>query len=251
MPHVGSRHAVICAIVLWVNTRADSRVSAVESVDLERIGTSRSFGTVARPLDFFASFNWDYLLLRCDVNAGIPFPTKQGNGPSSRGEEGKPGLFLNCDWTLGVPCEWRRVCRGTTWVASRVSRTLLKLKRESGISFEMPQWESASSRVEGRISRFFSRCGRKLGVPFELQRGPQGPALVSLGKSRLHASCEGASRDSSPVAAMAEVLIWCWGWNLRVLLQCWHGTRSSSGIYTGESGLVSCGDIQVRFPPEL
>ena len=28
------------------------------------------------------------LLLRCDENVGIPLQTKQGNGPSSRDEEG-------------------------------------------------------------------------------------------------------------------------------------------------------------------
>ena len=36
------------------------------------------------------------LLLRCDVNAGIPSSSKQGKGPSSRDEEGEPGLFLGC-----------------------------------------------------------------------------------------------------------------------------------------------------------
>ena len=43
------------------------------------------------------------LLLKCDFNVGIPFQTKQGNGPSCRDEEGKPGLFLNCGGKLGVP----------------------------------------------------------------------------------------------------------------------------------------------------
>ena len=36
----------------------------------------------------------DHLHLRCDGKAGIPFPRKQGNGPSSQDEEGKMGLFL-------------------------------------------------------------------------------------------------------------------------------------------------------------
>ena len=54
--------------------------------------------------------SWDHLLLRYDRNAGIPSPTKQGNGHSSRDEEGKTGLFLSCGGTLGVPLEWRRVC---------------------------------------------------------------------------------------------------------------------------------------------
>ena len=54
------------------------------------------------------------LLLRCDVNDGIPFPTKQGNGLSSLNEVGEPGLFLSCGGTLGVPLEGRQGCRGTS-----------------------------------------------------------------------------------------------------------------------------------------
>ena len=37
---------------------------------------------------------------------------KQGNGPSSRDEEGKTGLFLSCGGTLGVPLECRLLCWG-------------------------------------------------------------------------------------------------------------------------------------------
>ena len=33
----------------------------------------------------------------------------------------------------------------------------------------------------------------------DLRREPQGPALVASGKASTHASCLGASRDSSPV----------------------------------------------------
>ena len=36
---------------------------------------------------------------------------KQGKGPSSRDEEGKMELFLNCGGTLGVPLDWKRICR--------------------------------------------------------------------------------------------------------------------------------------------
>ena len=41
----------------------------------------------------------DRPLLRCDRNAGIPSPTKHGQGPSSRDEDGEPGLFLSCGRT--------------------------------------------------------------------------------------------------------------------------------------------------------
>ena len=82
--------------------------------------------------------SWDHLLLKCVRNAGIPFPTKQGNGCSSWDEEGKTGLFLSCGGTLSVTLEWGSARRGTSWVASRVSRTLSRLKGESGISLETP-----------------------------------------------------------------------------------------------------------------
>ena len=52
------------------------------------------------------------LLLRCDQNVGIPLQMKQGNGPSSRDEEGKLGLFLSCGGKFSVLLEWRRICRG-------------------------------------------------------------------------------------------------------------------------------------------
>ena len=60
-----------------------------------------------------------------------------------------------------------------------MSRTLSRLKRESGIFLETPQRKRASSHVEGRISWFFSSCTRKLEVPLELRCGPQGPDCVA------------------------------------------------------------------------
>ena len=77
-------------------------------------------------------------------------------------------LFLSCGGTLMFPLEWRRVCRRTSSFASRVSRTLSRLKREGRISLQAPQQKRASSRVEGRISWFFSSCSSKLGVSLKL-----------------------------------------------------------------------------------
>ena len=37
----------------------------------------------------------------------------------------------------------------------------------------------------------------------DLRRGPQGPTLAGSGKASPHASCSGASRDSTPVDAGA------------------------------------------------
>ena len=78
---------------------------------------------VAGPLEFVSSIKWRPPLLELrrerrdslpDENAGIPSPTKQENGPSSRDEEGEPRLFLSCGGTLGVPLECRRGCWGTS-----------------------------------------------------------------------------------------------------------------------------------------
>ena len=131
-----------------------------------------------------------------------------------------------------------------------MSRTLLRLQREAGISLEMPQLKRASSQVEWRISWFFWSCSSKRGVPLELPREPQGPALGASGKSILHASCKGP---------------------LGILLQSLPGLRFSSGggpepqssspvptwisgfhwsFHRGE-GLVSCGSIPIRSPLKL
>ena len=54
----------------------------------------------------------------------------------------------------------------------------------------------------------------------DLRRGPLGPGLVASGKASHHASCSGASRDSSPVDAGAYDLVWSGCRNLSIPLQC-------------------------------
>ena len=71
------------------------------------------------------------------------------------------------------------------------------------ISLETPQRKWASSSLEGRTS-WISRV--EAGA-LDLRRGRQGPPLVASGKASPHASCSGASRDSSPVDAGAYLLI--------------------------------------------
>ena len=123
---------------------------------------------------------------------------------------------------------------------------LSRLKREDGMSLETLQWKRASSRVEGRIFWFFSCCSRKLGVPLELQWGTQGPAPVASGKSSLHASCKGplgiplqlmpGPRSSSEAETATSVF-----------LSRADMDRGSYGVSLGESGLISCADMHVRF----
>ena len=95
-------------------------------------GILGSSAMLARPLEFLLSFKFRPPPLEVRHERQDTLPKKQGNGPSSRDEEGKAGLLLSCGRTVGVPLEWRRVCRGISCIASSVSRTLLRLKREGG-----------------------------------------------------------------------------------------------------------------------
>ena len=111
-----------------------------------------------------------------------------------------------------------------------MSRNLSRLKKEGGISLTTPQRKRATSRKERRMFRFFLSCGSKYGAPLKLQRGPQGPARVSAGKSGLHASCEGP---------------------LGIALQFVLRPRDSSGVEAGNSGHPSSADMDLRDPMEF
>ena len=98
-------------LILGVTFASFQVNEAISRVD-EDIGEFSIGGTTPGvPLEFQGETG---VLLRCDGNVRIPLQTKQGNGPSSRDEEGKPGLFLSCGRKLGVSHQWRRVCRGTS-----------------------------------------------------------------------------------------------------------------------------------------
>ena len=66
------------------------------------------------PWSFSQASSGDRLILRWDKNARIPSQTKQGNGPTSRVEDGDQELLLICGGILGVPLEGRRGFRGTS-----------------------------------------------------------------------------------------------------------------------------------------
>ena len=67
-------------------------------------------------------------------------------------------------------------------------------------------------------------------VPMRVARGPPGIPHPSMPVIRPCAESVLEPEDSSPVPT------WIWG---------------SSGVSAGESVLVSCGGMQLRFPPEL
>ena len=74
------------------------------------------------------------------------------------------------------------------------------------ISLEMPQRKWALLACRGEPPGFTRVAAGALG----LRQGPQGPALVASGKTSPHASCSGASRDSSPGYAGAGDLVCEW-----------------------------------------
>ena len=153
---------------------------------------------VARPWSSSRLSCGERLLLRCDGNAVSSFPTTQGKEPSSRARRRKQG-------SSGCGRDSRASSRVETGMSlnflscSKGVKDPLEVPEVRFISLETPEQKWASSRLEGRTSWIFWSCGRCS----RLRRGHPGRALVASGKASPHASCSGASRDSSPVDAGA------------------------------------------------
>ena len=87
-----SHRAVPGATVVCVNPRLESRGSAGKTGFPGMHGdTWGTLGMVARPWSSSRLSCGDRLLLRCDGNTGISFPTTQGKDPSSRARRRKRG----------------------------------------------------------------------------------------------------------------------------------------------------------------
>ena len=153
---------------------------------------------VARPWSSSRLSCGNRLLLRCDGNAGSSFPTTQGKEASSRARMRKRG-----------PSGCGRDSRASSRVETGMSGNFLRYSK--GVKdplevpevkcdlLETPQRKWASSRWRGEPPGFSGVAA----VALDLRRGLQGPALLASGKASPHASCSGASRDSSPVYAGA------------------------------------------------
>ena len=153
---------------------------------------------VARPWSSSRLSCGERLLLRCDRNAGNSFPTTQLKDPSSRARRRKrvsSGYWRNSRASSRVETGMS----GNFLSCSKGVKDPLEFQMLGVISHETPQHKWAQYRLDGRTSSIFSSCGGVL----DFRRGPQGPALMALGKAIPHASCSGASRDSSPVDARA------------------------------------------------
>ena len=129
-------------------------------------------------------------------------------------------------------------------VASRVSRTLSRLKREGGISLQTLQPKRASSRVEGKIAWFLSSCGRKLRVLLNYDGDFRDP-LVLLQESPVsmrvargfsgflsswcrvlgpHLELRLQPQVSSPVLTCISGFLWSFNWRVRTLVETCKST---------------------------
>ena len=99
------------------------------------------------------------LLLRCDGNAGISFPTTQGKDPSSRATRRKRGSS-GCGRDSRASSRVESGMSGNFLSCSKGVKTLWKFQRLGVISLGTAQRKRASSRREGRTSWIFSSCGR-------------------------------------------------------------------------------------------
>ena len=153
---------------------------------------------VARPRSSSRLSCGECLLLRCEGNAGNSFPTTQGKDPSSQGRRQKRGSS-GCGRDSRASSRVETGMSGNFLSCSKGVRTLWKFQMLDVISLETPQRKWALSRLEGRTSWIFSSCGRCS----RLTTGTSGTTVVASGKASPHASCSGASRDTSPVDAGA------------------------------------------------
>ena len=152
----------------------------------------------ARPCSSSRLSCGERLLLRCDGNARNSFPTTQGNDTSPRARRRKRGTSAcGRDSRASSPVETGML--GNFLSSSKGVKDPLEVPEVGVISLETPQRKWASSAWRG-VPPGFSRVAAGA---LDLRRGPQGPALVPSGKASPHASCAGASRDSSPVDAGA------------------------------------------------
>ena len=201
---------------------------------------------VARPWSSSRLSCGERLLLRCDGNAGNSFLTMQGKDPSSRARRRKRGSS-RCGRDSRASSRVETDMFGKFLSCSKGVKDPLEVPEVRCDYPETPQRKWASSRLEGRTSWIFSSCGRcsrlmtgtsgihsgglrKGQSPSELLGGLSGfPSLRCRGL-RSYVESVPEPEDSSPLPT------WVWG---------------TSGIYPGQSVLVSSGGMHVRFPPKL
>ena len=153
---------------------------------------------VARPWYSSRLSCGERLVLKCYGNPGNSFLTTQGKDPSSRAWRRKRGSS-GCERDSRASSQVETGMTGNFLSCRKGVKDHWKFQRLGVICLETPQRKRASSRLEERTSWIFSsdgRCSRP-------RKGTIGTALLVSGKASPHASCSGASRNSSPVDAGA------------------------------------------------
>ena len=113
------------------------------------------------------------------------------------------------------------------------------------ISLETPQRKWASSRLEGRTSWIFSsssKCAR-------ITTGTSGTRSGGLRKAQSPCKLLGGLSAFRSHGSRVKDLVWSRCRNLRIPLQCSHGSWGTSGVSQGESFLVSGGGSTCAFLP--
>ena len=108
-------HTGLSHVPPWCDSILGLKVEAVQgkqfSLDgLRHLGDSGNGGTTWSSSHLYCL---ERLLLRCDGNAGNSFRTRRERIPPLQLGGGNTA-HLNVGWTLVLPLEWRRVCRGTS-----------------------------------------------------------------------------------------------------------------------------------------
>ena len=160
------------------------------------------------------------------------------------------GLFLSFGGKLAVPLEWRQVCL-----------ELLELPKRCQVPFQ-------GSR--GKVEFLSSRCSRK-GPNLALMGESPRFSQVASGRLEFLLSCDGDLRDPLMLPQEIQVSIpvtrclsgflssRCRSIGPHLKLRMEHQGSSpvltwslgSYGVSTGESGLISCGDMELCFPLEV
>ena len=153
---------------------------------------------VARPWNSSRLSCRERFLLRCDGNSGNSFPRTQGKDPSSQARKRKRSSS-GCGRNSRASSRVETGMSGNFLSCSKGVKDPLEVPQDKCDLLETPQRKWASSRWRGEPPGF----SRVAAGALHLRRGPQGPALVPSGKASPHASCSGASQDSSPVDAGA------------------------------------------------
>ena len=114
---------------------------------------------VARPWSSSRLSCGERLLLRCDGNAGISFPSTQGKDPSSRARRRKRGSS-GCGRDSRASSRVETGMSGNFLSCSKGVKDPLEVPEARLISLVTPLRKWVSSRLEGRTSWIFSSCHR-------------------------------------------------------------------------------------------